>query len=220
MVRVLPIEALQDLGGPPLVLEGLVRRRRRAQEGQRVEGPDLHLLGMPAEQRFHRLLVGQGARGMVAPAGGAVAGLADRARGRRRGRRIEGVESGDVALLDRRPAADRLGLGDGRAAGGHLLGGGRRPDRMPPRHRDPPVRHGALRVARGHALEAAPRLVVEERMEQRGGVAQLLLHGRRTRGLQVDGAHLAQIADRGSRRRARQRGRSECQRRQKHGSSN
>ena len=99
-----------------------------------------------------------------------------RPRPRRGARRaVERRERRDVPALDVGLAPGGLGLRDRLPACRHLLGAGRRPERMPVGHGDAPLRHRAVRLACRDLREDPPRLVVEEGVEQRRGVLDVLL---------------------------------------------
>ena len=69
---------------------------------------------------------------------------------------------------------------------------------MPPRHGDSPLGHRAFRIALGHRSKNAPRLFVEERVEQRHATSEIRLDVRRARYRERDFPDAAQIARFGS----------------------
>ena len=200
VVRVRGVEGLEDLGGARRVLEGGVGGRVRGEQRERVEARDLDVPGVLGEEPLHGLFVGQGSSGVLGPPGEPVAGLAGFARARRGGVRrrvgVVGREGRDQAALDVAPAPGRPGALDRLPAGRALVRGGRRPDRVPEGHGDTPVRQGAARLLRRDLAEDAPRLVVEEGMEQRRGALDPGLGVRAAGGARActraDGAQVAE----------------------------
>ncbi len=200
VIGVRGVEGLEDPGGPRRVLQGRVGGRVRGEQREGVEGRHLDIPGVLGVEPPHGLLVGQGAGGVVGPAGEAMARLAGFApdRGSVRGRvGVVGGEGPDQTPLDVGPAADRPGALDGLAPGLLLLGGGWGPDGVPERHGDTPVRHGTARVLLPDLGEAAPRLLVEEGVKQRRRPVEARLCFRAAGRAELNGADGAEITQPG-----------------------
>jgi hypothetical protein len=171
MIGVPGQEPVEDARRLLLARERRVTRRRRGQQGQGVED--------------RRLVVRRETPGHVRH------GHLERLRaGARVGRGVVGADGGDVRALAVGGGAEGRRPLRGRFARGQVRGRGRRPDRVVIRHGDPPLRHAAFRVLRGHALERAARFLVAERMQERGGAGESSGGGRRARHREIDGAEL------------------------------
>ena len=79
-------------------------------------------------------------------------------------------------------------------AGAHFVGSRRRPDRMPPRHGDSPLRHGTRRILGGDVGENPARLFIKKRVQQRHAASEFRLHSRRARHRKIHRPGCAQIA--------------------------
>src|SRR5205814_9399257 len=89
----------------------------------------------------------------------------------------------DIERSNESPFAIRTGghshgLRDRCLARAHFIGSRRCPDRMPPRHCDAPLSHGAFWVLLGHGSENASRLFVEELMQQPYATSEFRLDNR------------------------------------------
>src|SRR5207244_8237301 len=65
MIRHLRSQLVEYCGGVELLREGLVGRRRRRDERERIEDGSLRIVGAALEDLLHRLLIGLGASPMV-----------------------------------------------------------------------------------------------------------------------------------------------------------
>src|SRR5207245_4665169 len=108
---------------------------------------------------------------------GPMTGLSNRARVGTVRRIVVDIERLDESSLALRASGHPHGLLDCCLAGTHFVGSWRRPDRMPPRHGDPPISHGAFRILLGDRSENPARLFIEERVQQGDAANEFRLRG-------------------------------------------
>src|SRR5439155_487279 len=113
------------------------------------------------------------------------------------------VQRSNESALAIRAGVHRHRLLNGCFACAHFVRSGRRPDWMPPRHGDSPLRHRAFRVALGHRSKNASSLFVEKRVKQCYATSEIGLDLRRARYWERDFPDAPQIARFGSGRRMR-----------------
>ena len=94
-------------------------------------------------------------------------------------RAVIGIQRCDKLPLAIGAGLHRHGLVRCRFAGAHFVGSRRRPDRMPPRHGDSPLRHGTGWILGGDLGENPARLFVKKRVQQRDAASEFRLHRRR-----------------------------------------
>ncbi len=91
---------------------------------------------------------------------------------------VVGIQRCDKAPLAIGASLHCHGLIRCRLAGAHFVGSRRRPDRMPPRHGDSPLRHGTRWILCGDVGENPARLLIKERVQQRDATNEFRPRGR------------------------------------------
>ena len=195
MVRVLFPEFFQNAGSLELFRQARVIRRgiTDTQHRESVKGLHFKIVRIRVAELAHRFFVGHYP---VARSDWTVARLSNR----RCGRTVRGVvidiERRDESALAIRADVHRHRLFNGCFACAHFVRSGRRPDWMPPRHGDSPLRHRAFRIAFGDGGKDTSRLFVEKRVEQRHATSKVRLDVRRAcywKGYLADASQIARF---------------------------
>ena len=176
-----------------LVRQRRVGRRRVAnrQNRQGVKGLRFNIVRIIIVKFAHRFFIRDHA---IARSDRPMAGLSDLTRGGAVRRVVVGIQRRDKLPLAIGAAGHCHGFIRRRFARAHFVGSRRRPDRMPPRHGDSPLRHGAGRILLGDVGENAARLLIKKRVQQRDATNEFRLRGRRARYRKINCPGCAQIA--------------------------
>src|SRR5207249_10628900 len=106
---------------------------------------------------------------------------------------VVGVQCRDKAALEIAPSLHCHGLLRCHLACLHFVGSWRRPDRMPPCHRDSPLRHGTVWILCRDLGKNPACLLIKERVQQRHAANEFRPRVRRARHLKIYGPGSAQI---------------------------
>ena len=158
-------DLLGDLRRAFLARIGLVVRIGRGLKRQRVEGHDLAIVRIALRHLLHQLAVCERARAVIE----LVRVLEERLRGR------------DEVALARRLGARGCRLLDGLPSPLERRRRRRRPDLRPAAQGQAPVGHRAVGVGLSDGRKRLRRLEVPERVQERDGPLERLLHGRAAR---------------------------------------
>ncbi len=193
MVSVLFPEFFQYACSLNLLRQARVVRRgvTSSQHRERIEGLHFEIVRMLITELAHCFFIGDNP---IARSDGSVTRLSNRSCARAVRRVVIGVECSNESALAIRAGVHRHRLFNGCFACAHFVRSGRRPDWMPPRHGDSPLRHRAFRVAFGHRSKNASSLFVEKRVKQCYATSEIRLDLRRARYWEGNFPDAAQIA--------------------------
>ena len=183
MLRLTRKYRLEDRGAFELVRVGLVGRRCRSIERQRVVDLDLIVIRKALRQLFHGLGIGLDARPVIDLV---VFGVHDR-------KRI------DEAALALGLGADALSFGDRGRAFGKIFRRRRDVGIEQQAQRNAPIGNPAFGIGLQHVFENLLRCAVPERVLVQHGLVEEFLRLRRARRFEMHLAELAVVGSRGSR---------------------